>query len=119
MNKPLSFEQWCYEVDIESKYEAFHDEYGDAACLLSMYKQAHYEEYLEEFRNMNPTIYKQLAEEKKDSIPQEFWDMMESKARENGYSSGQLQVDLILMNLVNDFVEASEKYTARTGKTLV
>lgn len=59
MNKPLSFEQWCSDVDIESQYEAFHDEYGDAACLLPMYKQAHYEEYLEEFRNMNPT-YRQI-----------------------------------------------------------
>ena len=51
MNKPLSFEQWCYDVDIESQYKAFHDEYGDLAALLSDYKQHHYEEYLENFES--------------------------------------------------------------------
>lgn len=49
--KPLSFEQWCSDVDIESQYEAFHDEYGDAAALLCEYKQYHYEEYLESFKS--------------------------------------------------------------------
>jgi hypothetical protein len=51
MNKPLSFQQWCYEVDIESQYEAFHDEYGDAAGLLSQYKEYHYEVYLQSFKS--------------------------------------------------------------------
>ena len=46
-----SFEQWCSDVDIESRYEAFHDEYGDAAALLCEYKQYHYEEYLESFKS--------------------------------------------------------------------
>jgi hypothetical protein len=50
-DKPLSFEQWCSDVDIESQYEAFHDEYGDAAALLCEYKQYHYEEYLESFES--------------------------------------------------------------------
>ena len=45
--------------------------------------------------------------------------MMEWQAWENGHSSGQLEVDLLLMNLVNEFVDASCKYKARTGKTLV
>lgn len=52
-NKPLSFDQWCWEVDIESKYEAFHDEYGDAACLLSEYKEKHYQDYLNNFKAEN------------------------------------------------------------------
>jgi hypothetical protein len=51
MNEPLSFEQWCYDVDIESKYESFHDEYGDVACLLSEYKEKHYEVYLQGFKS--------------------------------------------------------------------
>ena len=46
---PLSFEEWCYDSDIEEKYQQFHDEYGDAACLLSEYKEYHYNEYLEQF----------------------------------------------------------------------
>ena len=50
-DKPLSFEQWCSDVDIESQYEAFHDEYGDAAALLCEYKQYHYEEYLQSFES--------------------------------------------------------------------
>ena len=49
MKTPLSFEEWCDTTDIESKYQSFHDEYGDAACLLSEYKQLHYNEYLETF----------------------------------------------------------------------
>jgi hypothetical protein len=63
--------------------------------------------------------HRQLAERDKHLIPQEFWDMMESQAWENGHSSGQFEVDLLLMNLVNDFVDASCKYKARTGKTLL
>jgi len=50
-DKPLSFEQWCHEVDIESQYEALHDEYGDLTALLSDYKQLHYEEYLQSFES--------------------------------------------------------------------
>lgn len=49
-NEPLSFSQWCHEVDIESKYEDFRNEYGDLACLLSDYKERHYEDYLENFK---------------------------------------------------------------------
>jgi hypothetical protein len=63
--------------------------------------------------------YRQLAEVEKHLIPKEFWDMMESQAWERGHSSGQQEVDLLLMNLVNDFVDAFCKYKARTGKTLV
>ena len=33
MNEPLSFEEWCHEVDIESQYKALHDEYGYATAL--------------------------------------------------------------------------------------
>ena len=50
-DKPLSFEEWCYEVDIESQYKALHDEYGYATALLSDYKQHHYEEYLQSFES--------------------------------------------------------------------
>ena len=50
-DKPLSFEEWCHEVDIESQYKALHDEYGYATALLSDYKQHHYEEYLENFES--------------------------------------------------------------------
>jgi hypothetical protein len=67
---------------------------------------------------MKPT-YRQIAESEKHLIPDEFWAMLEYQAYERGHSSGQYEVDLILMNLVNDFVEASIKYAARTGKTLV
>ena len=67
---------------------------------------------------MQPT-YRQIAESKKNLIPKEFWEMMESQAWEQGHSSGQQEVDLILMNLVNDFVDAAIKYAVRTGKTLV
>ena len=67
---------------------------------------------------MRPT-YRQLAEREKHLIPEEFWEMMESQAWERGHSSGQQEVDLLLMNLVNDFVDATIKYTIRTGKTLV
>jgi hypothetical protein len=47
--EPLTFEEWCSDTDIEAKYEAFHDEYGDAAAPLWEYKQVHYEEYLADF----------------------------------------------------------------------
>jgi hypothetical protein len=67
---------------------------------------------------MKPT-YRQIAESEKHLIPYEFWAMLEYQAYERGHSDGQYEVDLILMNLVNDFVEASIKYAARTGKTLV
>lgn len=43
----LSFDEWCYESRIEERYRMFHDEYGDAACSLSEYKDMHYREYLE------------------------------------------------------------------------
>ena len=67
---------------------------------------------------MNPN-YRQFAESKKYLIPKEFWEMMESQAWEQGHSSGQQEVDLILMNLVNDFAEATIRYIERTNNTLV
>ncbi len=67
---------------------------------------------------MQPT-YRQLAEVEKHLIPKEFWEMMESQAYDRGHAYGQQEVDLILMNLVNDFVDATIKYAVRTGKTLV
>jgi hypothetical protein len=45
--------------------------------------------------------------------------MMESQAYDRGHAYGQQEVDLILMNLVNDWVGAAIKYAVRTGKTLV
>jgi hypothetical protein len=51
MKEPLSFYDWCYDNDIEEKYQMFHDEYGDAACSMTEYKERHYEEYLENFKN--------------------------------------------------------------------
>ena len=39
--------------DVEEKYQTFHDEYGDAAALLSDYKQYHYEEYRADFKRDN------------------------------------------------------------------
>jgi hypothetical protein len=48
--EPLTFSQWKYESDIESKYNNFHDEYGDAAALLSQYTEYHYAEYLERIK---------------------------------------------------------------------
>ena len=48
--EPLSFSEWCYETDIEAKYEAFHDEYGDLAASLPEYKECHYQEYIEGFK---------------------------------------------------------------------
>ena len=53
MNSPLPFDEWCYDSNIEEKYRRFHDEYGDAAALLSEYKEYHYNEYLEEFKKNN------------------------------------------------------------------
>lgn len=47
--EPMSFDEWCYDTNIEDKYEVFHGEYGDAACMLSDYKKYHYQEYLENF----------------------------------------------------------------------
>ncbi len=43
--KLLSFEDWCSEEGMEEKYEQFYDEYGDASCSLSEYKERHYQEY--------------------------------------------------------------------------
>jgi len=40
MNEPLSFSEWCYEVDIETQYQQFYDEYGDAACLLCEFEKS-------------------------------------------------------------------------------
>jgi hypothetical protein len=48
---PLDFETWVYESNIEEKYQIFHDEYGDAACLLVEYKERHYQEYLQSLNN--------------------------------------------------------------------
>ena len=67
---------------------------------------------------MKPT-YRQIAESEKHLIPDEFWAMLEYQAYERGHYSGQDEVDLILKNLVDDFVEASIKYAVRTGKTLI
>lgn len=53
MKQPLTFFEWCSESDVEEKYQTFHDEYGDAAALLSDYKQYHYEEYLADFKRDN------------------------------------------------------------------
>ena len=53
MKQPLTFSEWCSESDVEEKYQTFHDEYGDAAPLLSDYKQYHYEEYLAVFKRDN------------------------------------------------------------------
>jgi hypothetical protein len=50
----MGFETWVYESNIEEKYKTFRAEYGDAAGLLSDYKEVHYQEYLEEFmRELN------------------------------------------------------------------
>ena len=49
MNEPLSFTAWCYEYDIEAQWQKLHDELGDLACLLSQYKEYHYNEYLANF----------------------------------------------------------------------
>jgi len=46
----MTFDEWCCESDIEDRWQAFHDEYGDAACLLSEYKEYHYQEYVREFQ---------------------------------------------------------------------
>ena len=53
MKQPLTFSEWCSESDVEEKYQTFHDEYGDAAPLLSEYKQYHYEVYLADFKRDN------------------------------------------------------------------
>lgn len=55
----LTFEEWCEFTDIDSKYQAFHDEYGDAACLLSDYKEFHYGEYVLTFSNKTNTLLPQ------------------------------------------------------------
>ena len=47
---PLSFESWCYDVDIEGQYKELRGEYGDLAGFLSDYKQYHYDDYLKNFR---------------------------------------------------------------------
>jgi len=45
--------QLSMNSDVEEKYQTFHDEYGDAAALLSDYKQYHYEEYRADFKRDN------------------------------------------------------------------
>lgn len=70
-------------------------------------------------KNGFPLSYREHAELKKDLIPAEFWGMLEAQAYERGHSSGQEEIDLILLEIVNDFVGALTKYAARTGKTLV
>lgn len=50
MNNLLPFSEWCFETDIEEKYAQFYDEYGDLACSLSEYKERHYQEYVENFK---------------------------------------------------------------------
>lgn len=47
---PLSFDEWCQRVNIEDKYNAFHDEYGDATGCLWDFKQVHYDDYLSDFK---------------------------------------------------------------------
>ena len=70
-------------------------------------------------RNNNfPLSYREEAESNKHLIPEEFWDMMESQAYDRGHSAGEDEVDLILFEIVNDFVGALGKYAIRTGKTL-
>lgn len=51
--KPLDFSDWVDKYNIEEKYQIFHDEYGDAACLLSEYKERRYREYLEFIQQLN------------------------------------------------------------------
>ena len=51
--KPLDFSDWVDKYNIEEKYQIFHDEYGDAACLLDEYKERHYQEYLEFMQRLN------------------------------------------------------------------
>lgn len=45
--RPLTFTEWCDQADVETHYNAFHDEYGDSACFLSDYKEYHYNAYLD------------------------------------------------------------------------
>jgi hypothetical protein len=42
----LTFDQWCYESDVETEWQTLHDEYGDALPLLSEYKNQKYGEYV-------------------------------------------------------------------------
>jgi hypothetical protein len=49
-NPPLSIDAWVYEKGIERDYERLHEEYGDAACLYSEYKEYRYQEYLENYQ---------------------------------------------------------------------
>ena len=51
MKEPLSFYDWCCDTNIEEQYKLFHDEYGDLAGSMTEYKDRHYEEYLENFKN--------------------------------------------------------------------
>ena len=48
--EPLNFDQWKYESDIKSKYNSFHNEYGDSAAPYWSYSEYHYQEYLERFK---------------------------------------------------------------------
>lgn len=60
---PLSFNEWCHDVNIERQYQHFHDEYGDLAGLLSDYKEVHYAEYLEEHKRLYRTYEKDEFDE--------------------------------------------------------
>lgn len=49
----MSFSEWCYESNIEREYELLHDEYGDMMPLLSDFKEARYQEYVEGYKMMH------------------------------------------------------------------
>lgn len=55
-SKPLSFDEWCYQSNVEGKYVRYYEEYGDSMSLLSVYKEYHYQCYLERFEK-TPTGY--------------------------------------------------------------
>lgn len=52
----MTFDEWCYESDIEAKWQALQDEYGDSVALLSEYKEYHYQEYVLTFRKETSTL---------------------------------------------------------------
>lgn len=96
------------------------DAYFGGQCASSSFKS--FEDCFLNWRNDGgdfPLSYRERAELNKRLIPKEFWDMMESQAYDRGHSAGQEETDMILMEIVNDFVGALTKYAARTGKTLV
>ena len=52
----MTFDEWCYESNIETKWQTLHDEYGDAAPLLSEFKEYHYREYVLTFSKETSTL---------------------------------------------------------------